>query len=516
MQWFHNFPDFIRLLTLALVVLSIPEAWSGGAEPLACSSNQKVFFLSLDPAGADWFADVAEELHLKVSRDSNATCHSLSLNRTTTDSGAIWTFDAEALKAHVRDSDVFVGLPWSVLYHQLDALLGQQNKDIVFVYGISDRKSWWETMLDRYSYPAYHETAFYRRLLFGTGDGHPIRSLDEKSYGWVFDNYHLAMQSYFSERSNLVRLYLNESLSSQTFQDLARLFTCCNTNCGSVLSEVQLHKGLRLESTPAIRGSVTTGLQLFGEAIDKGHGTLDPDVALDLLPQSGSFTEVVDVGARWCRMYAEPRGRPASACHGRGHNVGRAGALLYKCGTHFEATDGEETKAVFGSGPTTSTSTSDSECTEELNAIYGCGASFSLGCFHGAVQGTLLKLANESDKFGLAGQIDLLEAIAGDVLQPSVDDHGQITYNSKAAHLDQLLFGAIEHICPVAYRQGVQAGECFHGIGHAAFMLSGYNTSHAMRGCEGASKTAAQLFYCNQVRRPLIVVAAVVAVATVC
>ena len=87
-------------------------------------------------------------------------------------------------------------------------------------------------------------------------------------------------------------------------------------------------------------------------------GTLATAV-LPRLEREGDLARVLDASLRACRQRR-------SCPHVYGHNLGRALALL----------------TAHGADPA-----------HELSAIALCGKNFQLGCFHGAVQGSVLRAA---------------------------------------------------------------------------------------------------------------------------
>ena len=157
------------------------------------------------------------------------------------------------------------------------------------------------------------------------------------------------------------------------------------------------------------------------------------------------------------------------ACqHSWGHALGRALALL---------------------------STHGAQHMHRESAVALCGLSFQLGCYHGAVEGSVLRRLNES--LAAVGRTPLpLTMLA------AIDAPGMSSLMVKGAAAR--LAADRTTLCEESRLAGIAYGECVHALGHASFMLSGSNQSVAEALCADfaaagdVAERASLLYYCVQ------------------
>ena len=191
----------------------------------------------------------------------------------------------------------------------------------------------------------------------------------------------------------------------------------------------------------------------------------DSGLAIALLPRvegEEMLPSVVNLSLFSCRQ-------KRSCPHAYGHRLGRALAML---------------------------TTHGADITHPLSALSLCGKSFQLGCFHGAVQGALMRTIAATEP---AVPIDVSAAIDGRLQTPSV---AMILLNRTASVLHDW-YGPV---CSAAGTAGIEYGECVHAIGHVAFMIGNGNVDDAHAVCHrlAAAQVAeegergAALYYCVQ------------------
>ena len=174
---------------------------------------------------------------------------------------------------------------------------------------------------------------------------------------------------------------------------------------------------------------------------------------------AGVLPHTVGYALNSCRSRACP--------HPYGHALGRALALLT---THGAAR------------------------LHRLSALSLCGASFQLGCFHGAVEGSVLRRLVESEEArGRPVALDYARAVDG-APQPPPRARLAEAAGGRLRRVREHLRGGGDG--------GNRYGECVHALGHAAFMLSS-DDGGAERACRdfaaaGGAAAGSRLYYCAQ------------------
>ena len=177
---------------------------------------------------------------------------------------------------------------------------------------------------------------------------------------------------------------------------------------------------------------------------------------------AGVLPHTVGYALNSCRSRACP--------HPYGHALGRALALL---------------------------TTHGADRLHRMSALSLCGASFQLGCFHGAVEGSVLRRLVESEEArGRPVALDYARAVDGSPQPP----HARARLAEAAGGR---LHDEYASICAEAGMAGIAYGECVHALGHAAFMLSSDDLGGAERACRdfaaaGGAASGSRLYYCAQ------------------